>query len=173
MSSAAGKHESRPQPAGEPAATFITDQQNMDLLVGFIATLGAVAMMRVLVDAMYVVYIFAFPAVFVYAIMTCPPIESFDAKKELKRVLRGYHLPENDPNKPKGFIEKAYAKVTASVTTELATGMGYEVTLYPFLGAAIVAAVRVPGANMDCYWIGAFGKWRYLFQQEITKYKAE
>jgi hypothetical protein len=172
MTSAAGKHQPAAA-AGEPPASFMTDQQNMDLLMGFIATLGAMALMRVFFQAMYVFYILAFPAVFVYGLMTCPDIESFDAKKELKRVLRGYHLPESDPNKPKGILEKAYAKVTASVTTELATGLGYEVTLYPFLGAAILAAVRVPGANMDCYWIGAFGKWRYLLQQEISKYKAE
>lgn len=37
------------------------------------------------------------------------------AKKELKRVLRGYYKSDADPSKPKNFLEKALAKVNATV----------------------------------------------------------
>ena len=57
-------------------------------------------------------------------------ISFFDlAKKELKRVLRGEHLPENHVDKPKGFFDQALSRINATVTTELATGLGYEVSM--------------------------------------------
>ena len=46
---------------------------------------------------------------------TCPTNETFEAKKELKRVLRGYYKSDADPSKPKNFLEKALAKVNATV----------------------------------------------------------
>jgi len=171
MSSSATKSRSQPHAAGSEAApTFFTDQQNLDLLQGLVGMLAVVIVLRALSQMLSLL---AFPLVFVYATMTCPSMDSFDAKKELKRVLRGADLAENDPNKPRGFLGKTLAKVTATVTAELATGLGYEETLTPFAGAATLATLRVPAANMDLYWIGAFGKWRYLYQQEIPKNKAD
>jgi hypothetical protein len=87
-------------------------------------------------------------------------MSSFDAKQQLKRVLRGENFSEDRPDKPRGFFQQLAAGVAASITAELATTFpGYEVTLTPFAGAAILAEVQVPTANMhDCYWVGAFGK---------------
>ena len=167
-------NETKPQRgAVGDAPTFLSDQENKDLLMMAGYAIGAAFLMKFLFQAMFAVYVLAFPLVYVYAVQTCPSLESFDVKKELKRVLRGHHLPEDHPNKPKGFLSEVYAKVAASVTTELATGLGYEVTLYPLLGAAAIAAVRVPSVRTDCYWIGVFGKWRYLFQKEILSRKSD
>ena len=100
-------------------------------------------------------------------VQTCPPQSSFDVKKELKRVLRGQHLPENHPQKPQGFLSETIARVTASVATELATLPGYEVTTTDFVGAAVLICVRVPTANYDFYWIGAFNQWYFIRSNEI------
>ncbi|KAL7552245.1 hypothetical protein ACHAWF_015473 [Thalassiosira exigua] len=43
----------------------------------------------------------AAPAMGFYLFSTCPTSDSFDGKKELKRVLRGEKLPEDHPDKPK------------------------------------------------------------------------
>ena len=60
---------------------------------------------------------------------TCPTNESFDAKRELKRVLRGDYKADTDPSKPKNFLEKALAKVTASVEAEAAAFAGCNVEI--------------------------------------------
>eukprot|EP00339_Tiarina_fusa_P006201 CAMPEP_0116999352 /NCGR_PEP_ID=MMETSP0472-20121206/2087_1 /TAXON_ID=693140 ORGANISM="Tiarina fusus, Strain LIS" /NCGR_SAMPLE_ID=MMETSP0472 /ASSEMBLY_ACC=CAM_ASM_000603 /LENGTH=270 /DNA_ID=CAMNT_0004698745 /DNA_START=61 /DNA_END=872 /DNA_ORIENTATION=+ len=112
-------------------------------------------------------YTFGIILLYLYMLQTCPSMRSFDAKKELKRVLRGHHLPEDHPDKPKGFFEDLAARVAASVTAELATFPGYEMTMTPFGGAAILVEVRVPTAKTTCYWVGAFGKWHYVHSREI------
>ena len=109
-------------------------------------------------SSLLVVYAVVLPFLYLYALSTCPSQLSFDAKKELKRVLRGHHLPESHPDKPQGFFEGLAARVAASVTTELATLPGYEVSMMPLAGAAIVTTVTVPTAKMECYWVGAFGQ---------------
>jgi hypothetical protein len=106
--------------------------------------------------------VLALPLVYIYGVQTCPTSTSFDAKKELKRVLRGHHLPEDHPNKPKGFLEEMAARVAASVTAELVTLPGYELEMTNLGGAGWVAHVRVPSANIQCFWIGAFSKWTYI-----------
>ena len=104
-----------------------------------------------------------------YFIQTCPKNESFDGRKELKRVLRGKHLPENHKDKPKGFLEQVAAKVTASVTTELATLPGYELELTPLfepMPAARLSIMTVPTISMQYYWLGFNGHWYFLFSRE-------
>lgn len=106
--------------------------------------------------------ILALPLLYVYGMQTCPARTSFDAKKELKRVLRGHHLPEDHPNKPKGFLEEMAARVAASVTAEIATFPGYELEMTSLAGAGWLVDVRVPSAKLQCFWIGAFNKWTYI-----------
>ena len=65
---------------------------------------GGVALLRLLLSNGAMLYLILLPLVYFYGLQTCPTVESFDAKKELKRVLRGHHLPEDHPNKPKGFF---------------------------------------------------------------------
>ena len=101
--------------------------------------------------------------VWLYAKQTCPKEESFDVKKELKRVLRGYHLPDTHPDKPKGYFESITARVTASVTAEIATlPGGVQVVKRPLWGVAIITTAQVPNTNMQYMWIGAFGTWYYI-----------
>jgi len=49
----------------------------------------SLVVLKMLSSAMFAVWIVAFPLVYFYAVQQCPSDESFDAKKELKRVLRG------------------------------------------------------------------------------------
>lgn len=99
-------------------------------LMFFAVIVASAVVMKIVFEAMFVVYIIAFPIIYLYAVQKCPSNESFDAKKELKRVLRGYHLPDNDPNKPKGLIGETLARVQASAATEVAMAPGYEITIY-------------------------------------------
>jgi hypothetical protein len=103
---------------------------------------------------------FAAPVLYLYAVQSCPSVESFDAKRELKRVMRGAHLPEEQ--QPKGFLERTMNRMAASAGVELATSLGYELSVDDYWGAGRVARVRVPVAGYDFYWIGAFGKLIYV-----------
>lgn len=64
-----------------------------------------------------------------YLMSTCPTNETFDSKKELKRVLRGFYKSDADPSKPKNFFEKALAKVNATVEAEAAAFAGCNVEI--------------------------------------------
>jgi hypothetical protein len=88
-------------------------------------------------------------------------IESFDVKKELKRILRGHHLPESHPEKPRGFLEQTLARIQATVVTELATLPGYTVRMDNLVpGAVLLAVVVVPSVDMTYYWLGAANRVR-------------
>lgn len=164
-------------------------------LMYFAVIVGSAVVIKIAYQAMFVVYIVAFPILYLYAVQKCPPIDSFDAKKELKRVMRGYHLPEDDPKKPKGLIGETLARVQASAAAEVAMAPGYEITIYvskmwqlsnnshhvnncgtdidhsiikDIIGACKIVVLRVPTIARDCYWVGAFGQWYYLLARDLA-----
>lgn len=69
--------------------------------------------------------------------------------------MRGAHLPEEQ--QPKGFLERTMNRMAASAGVELATSLGYELSIDDYWGAGRAAWVRVPVAGYDFCWIGAFG----------------
>ena len=107
------------------------------------------------------------PVGYLYLVHTCPSADTFDAKKELKRILRGHHLPANHPDKPHGFLSEALARLQATVTTELATLPGYDVTTINLAGACVVACTRVPSLRRDYYWVGVGQRWWYVYGAEM------
>jgi hypothetical protein len=80
-------------------------EENKELLKYVAYAIGGAVAFRLIFSAMFGLYVLAFPIVYLYLVQNCPTIESFNAKKELKRVLRGAHLSEDDPNKPKVSLE--------------------------------------------------------------------
>jgi hypothetical protein len=88
--------------AGAAAAdTSLSLEENKELLKYVAYAIGGAVAFRLIFSAMFGLYVLAFPIVYLYLVQNCPKMESFNAKKELKRVLRGAHLSEDDPNKPK------------------------------------------------------------------------
>lgn len=85
-------------PRGEPA---LSEQQNQMLMkyAGYAVMIAIAA--KALMGAFTTLAFLALPFLYLYATSTLPPVESFEAKKELKRVMRGHHLPEDHPDKPK------------------------------------------------------------------------
>lgn len=153
--------------AGSNATNGMSDEQNMQLVTAAMYAVAAAAAIKILSAVLFSLWLAVLPVVFVYAVHTCPSNESFDAKKMLKRVMRGEQLPDNHPDKPKDWLSRSIARVAASVGTELATSLGYEIDLMNIAGACTIATVRVPSTELDFYWIGAFGKWHYLMQRKI------
>jgi hypothetical protein len=146
-------------------AVFTEEQSRQILQYGLLFIIVIVAV-KLLAAALVGLSVVAIPAL-IYAYQTVPSNVSFDVKKELKRVLRGVHLPEDHPEKPKTWLEQTVARVQASVATEVATGLGYDLTFINLLGCATLAFVRVPSARVDCYWLGVFGKWQYITTRPI------
>lgn len=142
--------------------TFLNDPEIMKYIFYGV---GAIVALKIIVSVLTSFLIIGIPIFFV-AQSTLPADTSFDAKKELKRVLRGVHLPESHPDKPKNWLEKTVSRVTASVATELATSLGYELEFTHFFGIATLAAVKVDVASVQCFWIGAFNKWFYIMQRD-------
>jgi hypothetical protein len=144
----------------------LSDADNQELIRYAAAFFGGLLALKVVFQATAVL-LFVLPFLYLYLVQTCPPLSSFDAKKELKRVLRGHHLPDDHPEKPKGFLGQTFARLQATVATELATGLGYEIEVQNLAGAALLACVRVPAAKKNCYWVGAAHKWWYVCSTEM------
>lgn len=75
--------------ANENAAPFPNLGDSNEVLKFFGIALVSMVAMKIAFQAFFIVYILAFPLAFFYAVQQCPSNESFDAKKELKRVMRG------------------------------------------------------------------------------------
>jgi len=132
------------------------------LLAAYVVTTALMAVF--LFQYMFVLFVLFGPALLVCAWQTCPSNNSFDAKKELKKVMRG----DNDPNqKPAGMFERTFRNARANVGAELAAFAGYQQTMANFSGVFSVATLRLPAMDTDCFWLGAFGKWTFLFSREI------
>jgi hypothetical protein len=82
--------------SSEPTFTrTVSDEQNREILQYAGMIVGGMILFRILLQSLMGVSLVLVPLGYLYLISTCPGVESFDAKKELKRVLRGYHLPED------------------------------------------------------------------------------
>ena len=82
--------------AGAGAGANVTDflsnlseEQTAQLTKLGLMLVGVVIILRILSNISTVLYVVVLPLGMLYGMSTLPPIESFDAKKELKRVLRG------------------------------------------------------------------------------------
>lgn len=100
------------------------------------------------------------PLYCLYLAQTCPSQSSFDTRSQMKRVLTGADLPDDDPNKPKGILRKGFRNVTATLASTAATAGGYTETFINILVARIVK-VDLPAANLELYWIGCSATWFY------------
>uniref|UniRef100_A0A7S2EWT4 Uncharacterized protein n=1 Tax=Trieres chinensis TaxID=1514140 RepID=A0A7S2EWT4_TRICV len=156
-----------PADSRDRVAEVMAEEQTKQMMIMAAYGVGFAICLRLLAQIATVLFLAAFPMIYLHAIQTCPNESTFDAKKELKRVMRGENLSENDPNKPKGFWEKTMARAKATVGTELATSLGYEVSFMNFGGAFIVACVRVQSLESDCYWVGVHGGWKYIMSRTI------
>lgn len=154
--------------ARKPQNQTLSDEDSAKLLQYGMYAIGGLIALQVFSSILPMLLVIMIPAL-AYASTTLPPDESFDAKKEIKRVLRGVHLNDDNPNKPKGWFEETVARVTASVTTELSTTVaGYEVEFTHFALFATYVRVHVIAAKCECYWVGAFGKWWFLRQVSVA-----
>ena len=171
-SSASSKGGSTARSAAPSSTTdaipVLSDEQNMQLVKFGAMGIAGLVLLRFVLNAALILYVLALPIMYLYLVQNCPSDASFDAKKELKRVMRGHHLPEDHPDKPKGFFSETLARVSAAVTAEVATGLGYEITMISMAGAVKVACVRVPAAKMDYYWAGLVGRWYFVYSNELT-----
>jgi hypothetical protein len=141
----------------DAAANSPSDVNNELLVQWGLMAFGALLVLKVLLKALTgALALLVLPAAYVYAAANRPPNDTFDAKRELKRAVRGAHLPEE--SQPRGFLERSMNRLAASITTELATSLGYGVSLTDCLGAATLACVTVPCNGMEYYWIGILGE---------------
>ena len=52
------------------------------------------------------------------------------------------------------------------MAAEAATALGYQVEFWNVYGIVTFVTVDVPVMNMELYWIGVFGGWRYVYKRE-------
>jgi len=142
----------------------VNDEQNRRMLVYGLYAFGVLIILRsVRVLFSSLLSVIALPLIYLFLCNNCPTIDSFDAKKELKRIMRGHHLPEGHPNKPKGWFNETVARVQASLAAEVTTSLGYDVEMQNIGGALIVAMVRVPASESTHYWVGALNSWWFIY----------
>ena len=67
----------------------LNDEQTSEVVKLGLIFIGAVTLIRMIASIFTSIYVIIVPLALLYAMQTCPSNEIFDAKKELKRVLRG------------------------------------------------------------------------------------
>lgn len=67
----------------------LSEEQTSELARLGLMVIGGLTILKIFASLFFSVYILAVPLVVLYAMSTCPSNDNFDAKKELKRVLRG------------------------------------------------------------------------------------
>ncbi|KAL3761956.1 hypothetical protein ACHAWU_010133 [Discostella pseudostelligera] len=154
------KRNNETTPSAEPQPPSELTTIGLSLLGIFIAA-RCLAVVSRLATAL------AAPAMGFYLFTTCPTNESFDAKRELKRVLRGDKLPDDHPAKPKGFLEKAMAKVSASIEAEAFALAGIKVEIMDLGGIVKIATICHPVTKTSYFWLGAVHKWRYVLARDL------
>ncbi|KAL3764347.1 hypothetical protein ACHAW5_010483 [Stephanodiscus triporus] len=108
--------------ANDAAATARLDANGEVLLRYGPMALGALLVLRIVLSALGgALPLLVAPVAYMYVSASCPPNDTFDAKRELKRAMRGEHLPEE--RRPRGILERGLNRLAASVTTELATSL--------------------------------------------------
>jgi hypothetical protein len=101
-----------------------------------------------------------------YLHQQCPSDDSFDAKRLLKRVKRGHHLADDDPEKPRGFLRENLGRLKASVSVETSR---LTRTITPIATVAKIARVRVPEKREEHIWVGVAGRWIYYGAHELEE----
>ncbi|GKZ01522.1 hypothetical protein MPSEU_001102800 [Mayamaea pseudoterrestris] len=142
--------------------------ENKQLLQYAAIAVGAAIFLKILLSSLSGLLILILPAAYVYCVLNCPSEDSFDIKQQLKRVMRGQHLPETHPDKPKGFFSETLARFQATVATELSTSLGYNLNMINVINAALVANVHVPSIEREFYWLGVNNHWYYLFSSSTS-----
>ena len=153
---------------------FLTDEQTSNPIKISVALFLILTIHRILSSLKLILSTIILPILIIYAMANHPTQNSFDAKKELKRVLRGHHLPTGHEQKPKqDWLSQTISRVTASVAAEAATALGYQVEFWNVYGIVTFVTVDVPVMNMELYWIGVFGGWRYVYKREKAQVQAQ
>lgn len=138
----------------------LTDDQNKQLIKLAMMTIGAATAFRILSSLLFPAFMLALSFPLLYS--TCPNQDTFDAKKELKRVLRGKYEPQTQQDKPQNWFSETVTRIQASVTAEVATGLGHEISFLDVFGACTFVTVHVPSMRLKLYFIGIFNEWRYI-----------
>jgi hypothetical protein len=67
----------------------------------------------------------------------------------------------------KGFLEKAMAKVSASIEAEAAALAGCKIEIMDIGGVLKIASIQHPITRTVFYWLGAVNKWRYITAKDF------
>ncbi len=168
MSSSSSSSEQQQQ---QPAQARETAEEKLlrDAAMAISLVAASVVVLRAIAASLSL-YASLLPLIYLWAVQTCPPRASFDAKRELKRVLRGDSLPQDHPDKPKpNTLSGFMAGAMATLTSELATLPGYELEMSSLWGAAVVATVTLPTSDLSCTWIGCNHRWYYFGSRRLSE----
>lgn len=155
------------------AGEVINNASNEEMAKWTLMIIGIFTLFRAIASTFFTALLLVLPVLYMYLWHTCPSKESFDSRKELKRVLRGHHLPDDHPDKPKGYLESMMARAAASVTAESAVLIGSKLELTSYKGAFILAQMELPAQKMTVYWLGIAGQWRYIYTSQEGEHSSK
>jgi hypothetical protein len=148
------------------AEKAINNASNQEMAKWTLMIIGIFTLFQAFANAFFTMTLLVLPVLYMYLCHTCPTKESFDARKELKRVLRGHHLADDHPDKPKGYIESMMARAAATVTAESAMLIDSKLELTSYRGAFILVQMKLPTQQMTVYWLGIAGEWRHIYASQ-------
>ena len=142
------------------SSTLGTDAHTTSLVKYSLMAIGIVAILKIISQSLLYYSLLASPLLYGYLKTTCPTVETFDAKEQLKTVLGGDHLPEAHPDKPKSKWQQFFNSAKANVTAEYSALVDMQVEFIDVIGCGILA--KVTAQQRTHYWVGASHQWRYV-----------
>lgn len=138
------------------------DEHTVVILKYILAAVGVLTALKTVAQTILYLTLAATPVIYFYLKATCPTIDTFDAKEELKPILGGYHLPAEEQDRRSSW-EKMLSSAKASVTAEYSALVGDTQTEFThFFGVVIVA--KVTCQQQSYYWLGARQEWTFLYK---------
>lgn len=155
--------------ASQPTARVTAEEKLVKDAALLLTLIAAAVLFLNALAASATLYMSLLPVLYLYGLQTCPSRASFDAKRELRCVLRGDSLPQDHPDKPKTGFGAFVKGAMATLTSELATLPGYQVEMLSLWGAAWVVTLTLPTSDLACVWIGCNHRWYYWGSRSLSE----
>ena len=155
--------------ASQPTARVTAEEKLVKDAALLLTLIAAAVLFLNALAASATLYMSLLPVLYLYGLQTCPSRASFDAKRELRCVLRGDSLPQDHPDKPKTGFGAFVKGAMATLTSEIATLPGYQVEMLSLWGAAWVVTLTLPTSDLACVWIGCNHRWYYWGSRSLSE----
>jgi hypothetical protein len=127
----------------------------MHIIQYILMAIGAMTVLQVLSQSLFYLGLLTLPLGWGYFKVTCPPIQTFDAKEQLNPILKKQQNQQQALSSSSSLFEKMFNSIVGDAAATTA------VEFTEFWGLAVLA--KVTYRQQIYYWIGAGNQWKFVY----------